>query len=61
MDPRAAAELVKQLKSKADIVLIPRAGHHVYIDNVRSFNRAVLRATLDVEFPSEEGDMTVEE
>jgi pimeloyl-ACP methyl ester carboxylesterase len=45
MDPRAAVEVMRQIENQADIVIIPRAGHHVYIDNVPFFNRAVLKAT----------------
>ena len=46
MDPRAAMEVMRQIENQADIVIIPRAGHHVYIDNVPFFNRAVLKATV---------------
>jgi pimeloyl-ACP methyl ester carboxylesterase len=45
MDPRAAVEVMHQIENQTDIVIIPRAGHHVYIDNVPFFNRAVLKAT----------------
>jgi pimeloyl-ACP methyl ester carboxylesterase len=47
MDPRAAVEAMKQMANQTDIVIIPRAGHHVYIDNIHFFNKAVLKATRE--------------
>jgi len=47
VDPRPMMELKTMLTAhKIEVLLLPRAGHHVYIDAAEYFNRAVCSAGL---------------
>jgi pimeloyl-ACP methyl ester carboxylesterase len=45
MDIRVGVKAKESMKSPTDFVVIPNAGHHVYIDNYDLFNEAVKLAT----------------
>lgn len=42
MDPRAGYQLKQQLLSPAKMVVLPNAGHHVYIDAPDLFTKVVV-------------------
>jgi len=47
MDINAMYELLPSLKSRTELVLLPNAGHHVYIDSYALFNLAVIATKYD--------------
>jgi len=47
MDYPTMRSLQQSLPHKIEIILLPEAGHHVYIDNCLDFNRAVVMAGID--------------
>jgi len=44
MDYNKAIEVMPSVPGKMDLVLIPQAGHHVYIDSAKIFNEVVIAA-----------------
>jgi len=47
MDINSMYKLLPTLKSRTDMVLLPDAGHHVYIDSCSLFNLAVIATLFD--------------
>jgi len=43
MDSDAFLKTMHKIPSKVEVVFIPKAGHHVYIDNQSMFNEAILK------------------
>jgi pimeloyl-ACP methyl ester carboxylesterase len=44
MDYRAAIEAAATMQTPADVRIIPRAGHYLFIDNAAEFNQALVEA-----------------
>lgn len=51
MDPQGGKESIKRLKAvgntKADLIMIKNAGHHLYLDNYEATNEMMGRAVRE--------------
>jgi len=45
MDPRAGLKAMEGMKNRSELYVIPRSGHHIYVDNYKFFNNVVLQVT----------------
>lgn len=53
-----AAKRLNKLKRPAHFKIVANAGHHIYLDNVESFNKSVLSYLKDAEEEEEEEDQS---